>query len=520
MTILETLSVRGRFYFLVIMVSMSLVVLGLWSYISSQSTNQKTAAVFESTTAVASNIADLREAMSQIRRWESSAIAQGNQDAAESQRLSELWHKELGNIKTLVEKITSAAAGNEEIEEIMRNQAVLLSSYAEYIAPVFGELKKGTIDSVTALSRARQADETIEYLNENTNKLLKVQQTWLNELKEKVAQEATQGSQFRLVFAALTLCILVPLMWLTLRSVCASLERAVLVAQRIATGDLSEPVDANGKDETARLLRTLGAMQHSLSNVVGMVRLSAESIKGASADMVTDNQDLSKRTNDSTANLQRTASSMSALTSTVQQSAASAKQANELATSAAQVAARGGSVVSQVVTTMDEINNSSKKIADIITVIDGIAFQTNILALNAAVEAARAGEQGRGFAVVAGEVRVLASRSAEAAKEIKSLIGASVERVAAGAELVSAAGKTMSDIVDSVERVSKIIGEISIAAEDQSRGIDQVNVTVGELDQITQQNAGLAQQSTSAAESLNDQATRLSEVVSTFKLGC
>jgi methyl-accepting chemotaxis protein len=322
-----------------------------------------------------------------------------------------------------------------------------------------------------------------------------------------------------LLFAALTLSVLIPLMWLTLQSVCNPLERAVLVAQRIATGDLSEPVQAKGKDETARLLHTLGAMQNSLSNVVGMVRQSAESIKGASADMVNDNHDLSKRTNDSTANLQRTASSISTLTSTVQQSAASAKQANELATSAAQVAARGGSVVSQVVSTMDEINNSSKKIADIITVIDGIAFQTNILALNAAVEAARAGEQGRGFAVVAGEVRILASRSAEAAKEIKSLIGASVERVAAGAELVSAAGQTMSDIVGSVERVSKIIGEISIAAEDQSRGIDQVNVTVTELDQITQQNAGLAQQSTSAAESLNDEATRLAEVVSTFKLG-
>jgi methyl-accepting chemotaxis protein len=519
MALLETLSVRGRFYFLLITVSMSLVVLGLWSYVSSQNTNDKTAALFESANAVGSNMADLREAMSQIRRWESSAIAQGSQDAAQSQRLSELWHKELGKVKTLGEKITSAAAGNAEIEEIMRNQAVLLTSYAEYIDPVLGELKKGAIDSVTALSRAQQADETIEYLNENSSKLLQVQQTLLNELKEKVAREATQGSQFRLVFAAITLSFLIPLMWLTLQSVCTPLERAVLVAQRIATGDLSEPVEAQGKDETARLLRTLGAMQSSLSNVVGMVRRSAESIRGASADMVNDNQDLSKRTNDSTANLQRTASSMSTLTSTVQQSAASAKQANELATSAAQVAARGGSVVSQVVSTMDEINNSSKKIADIITVIDGIAFQTNILALNAAVEAARAGEQGRGFAVVAGEVRVLASRSAEAAKEIKSLIGASVERVAAGAELVSAAGKTMSDIVGSVERVSKIIGEISIAAEEQSRGINQVNITVDELDQITLQNAGLAQQSTSAAEDLNDQAVRLAEVVSTFKLG-
>ncbi|NUP88094.1 MAG: chemotaxis protein, partial [Burkholderiaceae bacterium] len=248
------------------------------------------------------------------------------------------------------------------------------------------------------------------------------------------------------------------------------------------------------------------------------IRQTADSIQVASTEVATGNQDLSQRTEQAASNLQQTASSMEQLTATVRQSADAAAQANQLAASAAEVAQRGGQVVQQVVTTMDAINASSKKIADIIGVIDGIAFQTNILALNAAVEAARAGEQGRGFAVVAGEVRSLAQRSAEAAREIKALIGNSVDKVETGSRLVTDAGSTMNEIVASVQRVTDIIGEITAASSEQSAGLGTINVSVVQLDQMTQQNAALVEESAAAAESLRDQASRLAGLVATFRL--
>jgi methyl-accepting chemotaxis protein len=306
--------------------------------------------------------------------------------------------------------------------------------------------------------------------------------------------------------------------WVTARSITQPVREALSVATAIANNDLSRPVRSDRQDELGGLLCELDKMRHALHQMVSQVRGSAESISTASAEIAVGNQDLSSRTEQTAANLQQAASSMDQLTGTVKQSADSARQANQLASSAAAVAERGGQVVSQVVSTMDEINASSKKIADIIGVIDGIAFQTNILALNAAVEAARAGEQGRGFAVVASEVRSLAGRSAEAAREIKGLIGASVAKVESGSRLVANAGNTMAEIVSSVQRVSDIIGEITAAAAEQSEGIGQVNVSVIALDQMTQQNAALVEQSAAAAESLKDQALRLSEVMGTFRL--
>ncbi|HET9645866.1 MAG TPA: methyl-accepting chemotaxis protein [Burkholderiaceae bacterium] len=307
--------------------------------------------------------------------------------------------------------------------------------------------------------------------------------------------------------------------WRITRSVKQPIDRAIGVAERIAEGDLTSAVEVTSQDEIGRLLQAISCMQDRLRELVGGIRESARSIQSASAEVASGNRDLSQRTEVAASNLQQTASSVEQLTGTVRQSAESAAQANQLASSASRVASHGGEVVSRVVSTMDEINASSKRIADIIGVIDGIAFQTNILALNAAVEAARAGEQGRGFAVVAGEVRSLAQRSAEAAKEIKTLIGTSVDRVEAGSRLVKDAGATMSEILVSVQRVTDIIGEISAASAEQSSGIGQVNVTVTQLDQMTQQNATLVEHGAGAAENLKDQALRLSAVVSRFRLG-
>jgi methyl-accepting chemotaxis protein len=294
--------------------------------------------------------------------------------------------------------------------------------------------------------------------------------------------------------------------------------RALKMAEAVANGDLTSKSVERNSDETGQLLLALQKMSDSLTNTVTQVRSATDSINTASAEIASGNQDLSARTEQAASNLEETAASMEELTSTVRQSADAARQANQLAASAAEIAVRGGNVVGQVVTTMDEINASSKKISDIISVIDGIAFQTNILALNAAVEAARAGEQGRGFAVVAGEVRNLAQRSAEAAKEIKTLIGNSVDRVENGSRLVAEAGQTMSEIVGSVQRVSDIIGEITAASGEQSDGIGQVNVAVNQLDQMTQQNAALVEESAAAAESLKDQAARLAQVIQIFRL--
>jgi methyl-accepting chemotaxis protein len=332
----------------------------------------------------------------------------------------------------------------------------------------------------------------------------------------KVDQMRAMAVAGALVLAAVVVGGLVG--WRITRSVKQPIDRAIRIAERIAEGDLSSTVEVTSRDEIGRLLMAIGAMQDRLRALVGEIRQSAESIQMASAEVATGNQDLSQRTEMAASNLQQTASSMEQLTGTVKHSADAASQANQLASSASAVASRGGQVVSQVVSTMTEINTSSKKIADIIGVIDGIAFQTNILALNAAVEAARAGEQGRGFAVVAGEVRSLAQRSAEAAKEIKALIGTSVDKVETGSRLVQDAGTTMNEIVASVQRVTDIIGEITAASSEQSSGIGQVNTAVAQLDQMTQQNAALVEESAAAAESLKEQAQKLAGMVTTFKL--
>jgi methyl-accepting chemotaxis protein len=301
------------------------------------------------------------------------------------------------------------------------------------------------------------------------------------------------------------------------RSIGGDPEHAAEIARRIADGNLDIDVVTRAGDQSS-LMYAIKGMRDNLVGIVGRVRAGTDTIATASNEIAAGNLDLSSRTEQQASSLEETAASMEELTSTVRQTADNARHANELATSAAHVAQQGGSVVGQVVGTMTAINESSKKIVDIISVIDGIAFQTNILALNAAVEAARAGEQGRGFAVVATEVRNLAQRSAAAAKEIKSLIGDSVEKVDAGAKLVDQAGTTMSDIVDSVQRVATIITEIMNATQEQTAGIGEVNMAVAQMDQVTQQNAALVEEAAAASESMQEQAAQLAQVVSVFKL--
>ncbi|NEX61568.1 methyl-accepting chemotaxis protein [Noviherbaspirillum galbum] len=305
--------------------------------------------------------------------------------------------------------------------------------------------------------------------------------------------------------------------WITV-SITRPVAKALKVANTVASGDLTSRIDVDTTDEMGQLLNALKAMNESLAHTVATVRAGTDTIATASAQVAAGSQDLSSRTEQQASSLEETASSMEELTSTVKQNADNARQANALAATASEVASKGGAVIGQVVGTMGEINASASKIVDIIGVIDGIAFQTNILALNAAVEAARAGEQGRGFAVVASEVRTLAQRSANAAKEIKSLIGDSVEKVEAGSKLVNDAGTTMQEIVESVRRVTDIMAEISAASAEQTSGIEQINQAVTQMDQVTQQNAALVEEAAAASEAMQDQAAKLAQAVSIFRV--
>jgi methyl-accepting chemotaxis protein len=394
-----------------------------------------------------------------------------------------------------------------------------LAQYVSAVAPVTRQLESNGYDSATVANRM------LNRAHANYGDLLQS----LKQLEELLMAEAASArqagtdanSQTLLLFGvavAIAALVVVPTTLSNMTSICGPLNEAQRLASAIAQGDLTRAVHHQGKDETAALMRALGDMQAALLRIVSEVRSSTDSIGTASQQIASGNQDLSARTEQAASNLQETAASMEQLTSTVRQSADAARQATQMATANAEVAVRGGQVVGQVVTTMDEINHSSKKIGDIIGVIDGIAFQTNILALNAAVEAARAGEQGRGFAVVAAEVRSLAQRSAQAAKEIKGLIETSVGKVEDGSRLVAQAGSTISEIVANAEKVSAFISDITTAAGEQSDGIGQVNVAVTQLDHMTQQNAALVEESAAAAESLKDQAGRLAESVRFFRV--
>jgi methyl-accepting chemotaxis protein len=422
---------------------------------------------------------------------------------------------ELTTLSTETAK-TAEASADEGVRKDLNN---FIAQIARYQKAADSAVDLSSVDANTGIAALQTADSDYKAMNATLAAVIgRVSQRAASIGEQLESTASTAGG----VLAAVGLLAVIGALvfsWMTQRRIVANISIGAEAAARVAEGRLDVQATSTDKDEVGDLLRALGSMVGQLRASIQTVQHATESIGTASAEIATGNQDLSSRTEQTASNLQQAASSMEQLTGTVKQSADSARQANQLASSAAEVAARGGVVVSQVVATMDDINTSSKKIADIIGVIDGIAFQTNILALNAAVEAARAGEQGRGFAVVASEVRSLAQRSAEAAKEIKGLIGASVEKVEGGSKLVADAGRTMTEIVSSVQRVSDIIGEITAAATEQSQGISEVNGSVSQLDQMTQQNAALVEESAAAAESLKEQAGRLAEVVGAFRLG-
>ena len=385
------------------------------------------------------------------------------------------------------------------------------------------------IDKLVVLASTNQHQEATKFI---LNELIPAASRWLDAVEENIelqkkanvseysaAMAGYESARNTLVGTALASVMLSLLLtWAITRSITRPLNQAIEAAEGVSQGDLTVPLVSVGRDETARLVGTLSTMQNRLSGIVSGVRQNASSLATASEQIAQGNQDLSSRTEQQASALEETAASMEQLRATVQSNAEYAKEANLLAQNANLIASQGGYVVAMVVDTMKGINESSRQIAEIISVIDGIAFQTNILALNAAVEAARAGEQGRGFAVVAAEVRSLAGRSSQAAKEIKSLIGASVERVEHGTQLVDQAGATMTEVVDSIKKVTSLMSDISAASREQSQGVSQVGEAIQQMDQVTQQNAAMVEEMAAAAANLHSQAQELVNSVAVFTL--
>jgi len=463
------------------------------------------------------SLGDLRKEMIQLRRHEKDILI--NLGNAESmQKYLKSWKDGKALVDDKLGRLDgmSGALGIADPLALLRQS---LEVYAQVFAKTSAAALAGqydtTLNANKAMADARaafhDAEKAAKTVNETLERRASASATQIVDTSTSTTRWVAGAWLAGLALGAMT-------SWLIARSITRPIAEAVKVAQTVAAGDLTSRIEVRSTDETGQLLAALKAMNESLVGIVSRVRNSSDSIATGSAQIATGNADLSQRTEEQASNLQQTAASMEQLSGTVKSSAETASQASQLATSASAAAVKGGEMVGTVVNTMQDIAASSKRIADIIGVIDGIAFQTNILALNAAVEAARAGEQGRGFAVVASEVRSLAGRSAEAAKEIKSLIGASVERVELGARQVNDAGASMAEIVSQVQRVSQLISELSSASAEQSTGIRQVGEAVTQLDQVTQQNAALVEESAAAAESLKHQAVTLAEVVSVFKV--
>jgi methyl-accepting chemotaxis protein len=439
-------------------------------------------------------------------------------DADDRKRIDAKMKENSADISDIAKKLQDDAA-TVESKALLAKLDERRATYTAARKKLFA-LQEGGAADAAAVARAADAEmnPALVAYEAAANDLAEYQKQHFEAAKARVENLAATGRVLLGGVGVGAMLLGALLAWWLSRSITSPLRRAVMVANAVAEGDLSTRIDVESRDETGELMAALQTMNANLNTLVTRVRSGADTIATAATEVATGNHDLSARTEAQAGALEESASSMEELTSTVRQNADNAQQGNQMAVSATEVAVRGGNVVAQVVATMGAIDASSKKIVDIIGVIDGIAFQTNILALNAAVEAARAGEQGRGFAVVAGEVRTLAQRSAAAAKEIKALIDDSVDKVATGSRLVGEAGTTMQDVVASVRRVSDIMAEISSASSEQSAGIEQVSSAIQQMDRVTQQNAALVEEAAAATESMQDQARNLADAVSVFKL--
>ncbi len=461
-------------------------------------------------------LGQLRGEMGHVRQYEKDMIIQ--YEKPEQVRMAKTqWDAALNAAVQLAHQLQALLP--EEDRPLAKETASHLEAYREQFANVARQLEDGGYDTATIANR--MSERAIEQIAGAGSQVMQLERALAADVEQAIDLQNRTAEQTRWLFilaVVLALVVVVPLTLLNMVSICRPLVAARAMAQAIAGGDLSQRIAVQGRDEVADLQRALADMQQGLAGLVAQVRDASGSIATASQQIAMGNQDLSARTEQTAGNAQEAVASLAQLTATVQQTASSSQVANQLVATASTSAVRGGEVVQQVVGSMQDIAGSSRKIGDIIGLIDSIAFQTNILALNAAVEAARAGEQGRGFAVVAGEVRNLAQRSAQAASEIKQLIGTSVAAVDGGVRQVEDAGRAMQEIVAGVQRVTDIIGEINAAASEQAAGIGQVNGAVGQIDRMTQQNAALVEESAAAADSLREQAARLSQVVQQFRL--
>jgi methyl-accepting chemotaxis protein len=436
-----------------------------------------------------------------------------DKDKAATYQAIEANKKKIDGALATLDKLIYTPEGTALLTRIKESRAAYVASFSK-VARLLAEGKR---DEAT-MAMTSETLPALDVLQEHVVAMADLQSKLVAASGAEARQNIESARNLMTGLGLVALLIGIGLAYVITRSITGPLQDAVLVAQTVASGDLTSDIKVRTTDETGQLLQSLKDMNESLKEIVSRVRVGTDTIATASSQIAGGNLDLSARTEEQASSLEETVASMEQLTSTVRQNADNARQANQLAASASGVARKGGEVVLQVVDTMNSINDSARKIVDIIGVIDGIAFQTNILALNAAVEAARAGEQGRGFAVVAAEVRNLAQRSATAAKEVKILIGDSVDKVDVGTKLVAQAGATMGEIVVSVQRVTDIMGEITAASEEQSAGIEQINQAMSQMDEVTQQNAALVEEAAAAAESLQDQAGNLAQVVGVFKL--
>ncbi|MXS83940.1 methyl-accepting chemotaxis protein [Nitrosomonas oligotropha] len=512
---LKDMTVKTELIIVIGLLSVLLVGIGALGLHGIKQSNEGLRTVYQDRTVTAVDLATINDIWEVVRKNVTAAVSAKSTELAKEK--SEETSKTIKGAEEIWARFMSTELTTVEAQ-LAQEKLQLHAAYVAAVNKIFGMVMTGDFDSA-AKSLKDEAEPLFYRLHEKIYSMITLQGSVAAEEYNSALSDYSSIFMIMVVTISSGLLLACVLGYILLGGIVKPLHEAIAIANAVAAGDLSTKIEPRSTvNGFGRLINALKVMNDNLIDLVEKVRLDANLIQTSAGEIASGNSNLSQRTEEQASSLEETASSMEELTSTVKQNADNARQANQLAVGASEVAVRGGAVVGQVVQTMSSINESSKKIVDIISVIDGIAFQTNILALNAAVEAARAGEQGRGFAVVATEVRTLAQRSATAAKEIKELINDSVAKVEVGTRLVDEAGDTMNEVVTAVKRVTDIMNEISAASQEQHSGIEQVNQAVNQMDEVTQQNAALVEQAASAAETMHDQAQALAQAVSIFKL--